>query len=356
LKEAVSEFRGHLQLALQILHLETSQQTQKILVTLQQSSQSQQKVLASLQQSNQFQHETLGSIQKSDQHQKLIKWLAASDPWTNHASARKHHEPHTGDWLLQSPMYQRWKKGSIKHLWLFGKAGCGKTVICSTAIEDMKAHCESQDDVGFAVFYFTFSDQKKQTYEDLLRSLAAQLGSKGPGLAKLLQVYDNSNGGSLDENKLEGIVAAAAQAYPTTVLMLDALDESPEESDARENLLKGLETLARSIPSLRVCATSRELRGIHETMGILEAEAMSIETAAVDADIKRYVSRQLSSDRRLARINEDSKALILRTISEKADGMYETSDTLATHCRFAYDSLGFGGLTVNCWSFDNSNS
>jgi Cdc6-like AAA superfamily ATPase len=228
-------------------------------------------------------------------------------------------------------MYQRWKTGFIKHLWIFGKAGCGKTVICSTAIEDMKEHCENQDEVGFAVFYFTFSDQKKQTYEDLLRSLAAQLGSKGPGLAILQQAYDQTNGGSLDETRLEEIVITAAKAYTTTFVMLDALDESPEESDSREDMLKGLEKLAEGSFSLRICATSREPRDIRDTMKTLQAETMSIDTAAINADIKRYVSNRLSNDRRLVRIKEASKALILKTILEKADGAYGDSDTLINY-------------------------
>jgi predicted ATPase len=78
--------------------------------------------------------------------------------------------------LLKSSQYQSWKTGAISHLWMYGKAGCSKTILCSTAIEDIRVTCEQDVDTSFAFFYFSFSDERKQSDSDLLRSLVAQVG------------------------------------------------------------------------------------------------------------------------------------------------------------------------------------
>ena len=112
------------------------------------------------------------ATEQAEQFKKIIDWLSPPDPWTNHESARRQHKAQTGTWLLQSDQYTQWKEGSIRHLWLYGKAGCGKTVLCSTVIEDIRAHCDTAMNSGYAMFYFSFSDNQK-SYTDLLRSLVA---------------------------------------------------------------------------------------------------------------------------------------------------------------------------------------
>jgi hypothetical protein len=335
-KIAVGDMQGRLQVALQVLQLETTQQARKALVSIEQSGQEQNRVLVSLEKANQEQkkvlasleqsgedHKTvLKSLERSGQKQKFEEWLNPADPWTNHASARKHHESGTGDWLLRSSAYQSWKTGATKHIWLFGKAGCGKTIISSTLIEDVQAYCTGKDDSCLGVFYFTFSDQRKQTYDDLLRSLAVQLGMKGPGLPVLQQAYNTSNRGRPAVTGLEEIIVASVHSYSNVFVMLDALDECPEEQDARYYMLQGLRFLAGKIPALKLCVTSREIRDVREAMTTIVVTPISIETSAVDADIERYISKQLLSDTRLTRLNEDTKKLILRKLSSRADGMW----------------------------------
>lgn len=262
------------------------------------------------------------TAQHEEQQRKILNWLDPPDPWANHALARQRHEPHTGQGTLKSSMYQSWRSGASNHLWLYGKPGCGKTVLCSTLVEDMRVFSEASEDAKLAIFYFTFSDQRKQSYDDLLRSLAAQLGVvTEQGLILLQQAYDRPNKPALRRAELENIVATSAKACKTVYLMLDALDESPEDLDSRYDMLAGVERLTNHIPCLKILATSRELLDIRETMEAIQAQKMPIEAAAVNADIARYISRQLSKDRRLSRLNESTKALIQQNISENADGM-----------------------------------
>ena len=259
--------------------------------------------------------------QQAHQFRKIVDWLSPPDPWTNHASARERYERQTGIWLLQSDQYRNWKAGDINHLWLCGKAGCGKTVLCSTLIEDVRVHCDSLTNTAYAAFYFSFSDTHKQSYQDLLRSLVAQLGWKEPSLSMLLQAYEKPNRSLPGLDDLEKILLASVDTYDNVFFLLDALDECPEDGEVRQTLLERLERLSQRTPNLRILATSREVLDVRASMEVLKAESMHIATRSVDADIQQYVSSQVSRDFQLCRLDPATKIVIKESISEKADGM-----------------------------------
>ena len=310
IREIVSELREHVSLALQVLQLDLSASSHRCQAEMTVDVKD---MAAKVQ--------TLLTTQQADQFNKIIDWLSPSNPWTNHDSAHQRHEPHTGLWFLQSDHYRRWKGGQSHHLWLYGKAGCGKTVLSSTVIEDLRPHCESAANVGLAIFYFSFSDNRKQTFESLLLSLVAQLGWKEPGRSMLEREYKKPNRSLPGVEALEEILLSSIEQYDEIFLVLDALDECPENDEARRTVLDGLERLARTASNLKILATSRELRDVQDQMSLLGADVVSISTHSVDADIEKYVGSELSRDRRLSRMDGDLKSLIMETLTEKADGM-----------------------------------
>lgn len=267
------------------------------------------------------QNQQLLSSHQSDEVKKIMDWLAPPDPLTNHNSALHKREALSGTWLLQSKQYTDWKAGTIKHLWLFGKAGCGKTVLSSTIVEDMQMHCKTLPSVGHAYFYFSFSDDRKQAYEDLLRSLTFQLAWKEPGWSMLQNAFGKPGDNRLRTDELEKIVLASMSSYSVVHLQLDALDECPESGEVRQDVLEGLEGLTQQALHLKIFATSRELRDVQESMDQLKATAMFIPTRAVDLDIQEYVSAQVSRDRRLQRLSPAIKSLIQDTVAQRSDGM-----------------------------------
>jgi len=78
---------------------------------------------------------------------------------------------------------------------------------------------------------------------------------------------------------------------------VDALDECPEEQDVRQGVLERIERLTQHALNLSIFATSRELPKITESTEALSSEPLRVATSAVDADIRLYVSSQLSRDR-----------------------------------------------------------
>ena len=324
LREIVADVLERLKLAVQVLQLDvsaTSQRTLKSVAADTSNLVNRAMAIASSVTHVSAQNQQILDLQQSDQFKKIKAWLSPPDPWTNHAAARLRHEPHTGTWLLQSDRYQRWKAGDIQHLWLNGKTGCGKTVLCSTVVEDIRMYCDSSSNAIYATFYFTFSDNQKQSYENFLRSLVAQLGWKEPGLSLLTQACERLNASIPRVDELEGILISCAQSYDELFLLLDALDECLETNEARQHVLDGLERLAQGAPNSRFFVTSREVGSVGESMQALGANVLSVASRSVNADIRKYVSTQLARDRKLSKMDVSTKTLVEDTISRRADGM-----------------------------------
>ncbi|OQN98003.1 hypothetical protein B0A48_16308 [Cryoendolithus antarcticus] len=275
-----------------------------------------QRLMAAIHQRN------ITAAQKAEEYRKIAAWLSSSDPWTNHDKARQQHEPDTGAWLLEHSQYLAWKSGPSRLLWVYGKAGCGKTILCSTAIEDIKTHCRSDIFTGQAIFYFSFSDTQKQTHRDLLVSLVVQLGQGEPGLSMLRQAYQRTERRLPGSDELQKILWSSIAAYNSVYVHLDALDECPEGDGVRQIVLSSVEQLLDQLPNVRILVTSRDVPDVRSLMQDASADLMPITARTIDADIHRYILTYVSRDSRLSRLDPAARALIEDTLSERADGMF----------------------------------
>lgn len=123
-------------------------------------------------------HETKAGVDRLSQdghQQKIYVWLSAPDPSTNYNKALDQRQEGSGQWFLQSSAYSAWKTEQKSFMWLYGIPGCGKTILSSTVIEDMEKRDASQKPL---YFYFDFTDNRKQSLENAVRSLIIQLYSK----------------------------------------------------------------------------------------------------------------------------------------------------------------------------------
>ena len=111
-------------------------------------------------------------------------------------------------------------------------------------------------------------------------------------------------------------------------LIFDALDECPNTSEIptpREqvlNLVKELVDLRLS--SLHICVTSRPEVNIRCTLEGLAFCSISLHhESGQNEDIAKYIKSVVHSpsDTPMKRWKEDDKDLVIRTLSEKADGM-----------------------------------
>ncbi|KAI0262276.1 hypothetical protein BGY98DRAFT_1182286, partial [Russula aff. rugulosa BPL654] len=106
----------------------------------------------------------------------LHRWLSPPDPSINHNIACGAHRKQRAEWFFQGSIFTEWKSnGSL--LWLHGKPGSGKSILCSTIIQDVVALRDAQL-ASMAYFYFDFRDTNKQNRRDLLPSLITQLSDQ----------------------------------------------------------------------------------------------------------------------------------------------------------------------------------
>ncbi|KAG8354008.1 hypothetical protein FVEN_g8111 [Fusarium venenatum] len=250
---------------------------------------------------------------------KILRWLSPADYTSNANLAREHRHPGTGTWFLNSPLFQDWKSGLYKNLWLYGLVGCGKTVLSTSILDDLL----SSDKHTTIAFFFDFNDPRKQNPDDLLRSLAAQLYQTGSKAAKELDnLFASCNNGheKPDTRALSACIDTMMQAAEPIFIIIDALDECTK-------ILQMLQWLECSTSNkAQILITGRpeeELKtGLFRLFG--KENCTSLDKKAIDADIWSYVNSELKT--RPSFIDMKLSLAVLNLIRDKigngADGMF----------------------------------
>ncbi len=253
--------------------------------------------------------------------QKINYWLSAPDPSTNHRRARRGRSDNTGLWFIEGRAFKEWMEKN-QLIWLYGKAGCGKTVLSSTIIAEIEHRFGSE---GVAYFYFDFNDIEKQKPENMIRSVIKQFFAQTVKKCSQLELsFSSCNKGERQPSRddLLLILKEMIKGYNKTYIILDALDECLDRPD----LLEVIEHIHEwKLPQLHMLVTSRMLTDIEEVLEpmIEPRNRICIQSAAVNSDIEIYVDYRLRNDRKLSRWIKHPKAQeeIKNTLKEKADGM-----------------------------------
>ncbi|KAH9053583.1 hypothetical protein EDB87DRAFT_1690207 [Lactarius vividus] len=264
--------------------------------------------------------------------QLLRAWLSPSDPSTNHNIARRAQHKGTAVWFFQCNIFIEWKSiGSL--LWIYGKPGSGKSVICPSVIQDIMGACEA----GLAImayFYFDFRDLNKQSCHDLLLSLVTQLSTRSSLYCDILhRVYKTHETGTRQpsDEALKECLKEMLQlpGQGPIFIVLDALDECPNSygiPSPRRGVLQLVKELADlGLQELRICVTSRPEVDIRAVLESLAFRSVSLHSEdGQTADIADYVRNVFNSSMSTAmrRWREDDKNLVIKTLTERADGMF----------------------------------
>ena len=114
-----------------------------------------------------------------------------------------------------------------------------------------------------------------------------------------------------------------------TYLIIDALDESPNTSgipSARERVLQLLKELVDlCLPNLHICVTSRPEFDIQDAIVPLTSLRVSLhDQTGQKLDIADYVRSVVysNSESIIRRWKTEDKDLVIKVLSERADGMY----------------------------------
>jgi hypothetical protein len=182
-----------------------------------------------------------------------------------------------------------------------------------------------------AYYYFDFRDVKKQDCYGLLSSLVSQLSAELDSCYKVLsQLYSDHAGGTRKPTtstltKCVRDMLSLPEQGPIYIIV-DALDECPDVSgmrSAREEVLELVQELVRlKLPNLHLCVASRPEVDIRRTLEPLKTLQISLhDESGQKGDIVEYIKFIVHSDKKMRSWRDEDKQLVIKVLSEKADGM-----------------------------------
>ena len=182
-----------------------------------------------------------------------------------------------------------------------------------------------------AYFYFDFRDVDKQKLHNLLPSLLIQLSARSDArcdvLSRLYSSHDRGVQKPSDRAMVECLkeMLALEMQGPTYIIM-DALDECPVSStipSPREEVLEFVdEIVGLHLPNIHICVTSRPEHDIQAVFEHLTLRAVSLhDETGQQQDIANYIASFVRSNRNMLRWREEDRDLVIKTLSERADGM-----------------------------------
>ncbi|KAH9169392.1 hypothetical protein EDB89DRAFT_2073079 [Lactarius sanguifluus] len=255
----------------------------------------------------------LDEVKWNQIRQLLRTWLSPADPSTNHNTARKAQHKGTAAWFFGSIVVEWKSTGSL--LWIYGKPGSGKSIICSSVIQDIMAVCEAGSAI-MAYFYFV----------------------SGISASKLVTTYYFLSYPSFLLTLILTVTFSTAFTRHTKTaldspgpifIVLDALDECPDSSgipSPRDEVLQLVKELVNlDLQGLRICATSRpevDIRAVLESLAFLSVSLH--DESGQQSDIADYVRNVVNSSPSSAmrRWRADDKNLVIETLTERANGMF----------------------------------
>lgn len=282
----------------------------------------QQNDLSNVQEDTEDTKALLDLVRASQISSNIRDWLGAPDATINYNEACKKRHLSTGLWFVKGFSFLDWLAKPNSFLWLNGFAGCGKSVLCSTAIQYAFRHRRSNPRIGIAFFFFTFNDVSKQDASAMLRALVLQLSSQlGDNHGLLSRLHDSSRNAMPPNQALIGCLHQLVREFDNVYILLDALDESPRDKHRGDVLQALVDLRAWSEPGLHLLVTSREETDIRDELDALRDETISMKSDSVDGDIAAFISSYLRNNRRLRKweIHYDQ---IENALTERAKGVY----------------------------------
>ena len=205
-----------------------------------------------------------------------------------------------------------------------------QVILSSGIIEDIMTLPETGS-ACLAYFYCDFRDEEKQSCRNLVLSILSQLAAQSDPCCDILSCLHlaHDDGGRKPSDGALIQCLKEMLLLPThgpVYLIIDALDECPNNSGlptAREEVLSLVQDLVNlHLPNVHICVTSRPEIDIRTTLESLTSLCISLHNQSGQTkDIMEYISSIVYSDKMMQRWREDDRILVIKTLSERADGM-----------------------------------
>ncbi|KIM73983.1 hypothetical protein PILCRDRAFT_715467 [Piloderma croceum F 1598] len=268
------------------------------------------------------------------ERRKFLQFLSPLPHKKYHEQTRKNVLKGTGQWLLEDPIYNKWRHGNTSSLlWLHGNPGCGKSRLMSIVIDQVLRSCENGHGPPPAFFYCSrdTAEPKRSNPDNVLASIAKQLACIEPGgrllepARNLQQKKKEESSDSPDLEETHSLLTELIDCYPVTMILIDALDEC--DPNRRHVLLESLSTVIQHSPGVvKILVSSRDDQDI---AGHFDSfPSIVITSNRNQADLANFVTKEtntLIEKRRLLRSSEakeELKSMIIEKLIADANGMF----------------------------------
>lgn len=258
--------------------------------------------------------------------------------------------PDTGDWIFRHPNFKEWLHSPDSALlWCCGGPGAGKSVLASSVVEQVSELYSLNNNVGLGFVYFKYDDPDSHKPPSVAAALMKQLCRRKEDVpSTLLEAFCQ-----LDAKdrippwwKYQEMLMSVLDVFDQTFLVVDALDECPEQE--REKILELIIHITdQKTHSTRtkVLITSRKEIDISEAFLRLRVPQIPVEAKTMYKDIHTFVKCRLDDLLRPEKIGQrlrlqDStlRTHIEETLINCADGMFLWVDLqLKSLCRHRSD-------------------
>jgi hypothetical protein len=252
-------------------------------------------------------------------HQNIRSWIspACSDPIHRRALASR--QPDTGKWFLEG-IFQQWLNSEhcdSQILFITGSSGCGKTTLCSAAIENVHSLLVNSDLPYVLYFHCSYEVCSSRPIETILGSFVSQLSDQDPEiLDDLKAVYERRDRPTADE-LLEALIKHIKVAKKVYVF-LDAINESIQVEAVAKTMLG----LADRAANASLMITSTHLPTAFDTLLNTKLTEVVLKKQLLQPDIELFVTSQVKCRESFNRLSECHKDTLKQQVVEKADGMY----------------------------------
>jgi hypothetical protein len=190
----------------------------------------------------------------------------------------------------------------------------------SIVVNHLHEQFKDETDVAMACIYCNYKERDMQTSVNLIASLWSQLVQSQDALSDDVQALyklHSRKGTRPTLSEVSKMLQSETGRYLKIFVVVDALDECPEDNGSRKSLLKELRALQ---PTINLMVTSRFIDTIaREFKGMIQLEI----SASVD-DIQAYVRGRISQENKLLRnVGKDSalREDIVKTVAGNAEKM-----------------------------------
>ena len=232
----------------------------------------------------------------------ILDWLAHPDPSEIHSIAsRARKSTKTGRWFLDGAAFRAFEETPRSVLWLHGDSGCGKSILYSAIIDELRAIRSEEPRIRLAYWYFSVNDANRRSLQNLVRALLTQLCPTAAAPSALLRLWDaNRNGREAPQisDSIQTLIQALMEvsmeeARPSFHINIDALDESNEAERAEiMDVLRRIILLDIDI-HLLVISRSNTVGVEQGSQDVVKLFNVVIERQHADEDILTHITERL---------------------------------------------------------------